>query len=168
MTDPAEERPRASGEETRDALAGVLRDQAERAARQRAEERVVKRSPLPARVAAILLLPLTLWIWIHPPAFLRPAPIAPPPRIVEAGRNMDLYLAALQVNDYLEVNGHLPTTLNDALEEGDDAGDVVYQTLSAARYRLSVTRGGVVTTYESTDDLSALIRQARPVLGGNQ
>ena len=167
MTDKGDP-PRPSGSETRDALADVLKDQAARSERYAASEKPKERSPVPARIATVIMIPLTIWVWLSPPALLRPAPIEPPPRVVEAGSSMELYVAAIQINDYRAANGRLPATLTEALEEGDDAGDVVYEILDATRYRLSVTRGPITRTYESTDDVSSLARQARPVLGGNE
>jgi len=167
MSLPQDPSPRSSGTDARDAVAAVLRDQAERA--QRRDEpapATVDRGPL-LRVLFVVLLGATVWLLLAPPAFLRPDPIPPPSsEELHAGLRMDVWVAALSLARYRARHERWPTTLDEALENPDEGEDLVYERLPGDRYRLTGQRDGLVVVYESDEPLDRLTEPARRLVRG--
>lgn len=154
--------PRPSGEETRDAVAAVLEDQAERAQRRlRAGTEPKDRSRI-ANVAAVPLAALTLWFLVSPPSILRPPPV-PPPTLEDTytGLHMDIYVVAAQVIGYRDANGQLPGSLIEALAEPGSAEGLTYSPGPDGTFEVAGERAGQVVVYTSTEPLTQFVASAR-------
>ena len=142
-----------------DAIADVLDDQAEKA-------RTRKEAPVPREgrsgplvwVAFVVLTAISTYVWFASPEWLE-APVSEPapPELAEAGIRMEVYLQAVNVQDFLDREGRLPNSLE---EVGDPFTLVVYERLDADRYRLSLDGPDGVVMYQSTDPLEGLMGNA--------
>lgn len=152
---------KSSGEETRDTLAAVLEDQAERKRRQEAGTAPRDTSRV-ANIAVVPLAVMTLWFVISPPPMLRPR-IPPPPTTVDVrnGLQMDIYLVAAQVLAYHEANGRLPTNLEDALVEPKAAEGLAYSLRPDGIFEIAGERAGQIVAYVSSEPLSQFVANAR-------
>lgn len=159
--------PPPRGDVARDAVADVLRDQAERARRRSA-------APPPARDPTPLLWGIsalaavgTLWMLLAPPGVLRPPPVpAPPPAVVEAELRMTVAQAVLRLEAFREETGALPADLLEVFEGPEDVEGLVYERLDAGRFRLSGTREGAAVLFESGDPIADWMAGARRVMEG--
>ncbi len=149
------------------AVADVLQDQAERA---------IARTQAPAPTAAgggplvwaalVLLTTLSAYLWIAPPGWLAgPAALPPPLELVEAGRRMEVYLQALNVEDFLEREGRLPNSLAEA---GDPFSEVTYQRLDADGYRLTLAWEEDSLSYQSGEPLEGFLGNAVEIIRGRE
>ena len=160
--------PRPSGEETRETLLAVLEDQAERKQRQEAGTQFRDRSRI-AKMAAVPLAVLALWLVVAPPAMLLPPPApAPTAEDVQDGLHMDIYLAAAQVIGYRDAKGRLPENLIDALAEPEAAEGLTYTLGPNGTFEIAGERAGQVVVYISTEPLTEFVASAREaVVRGN-
>jgi hypothetical protein len=153
--------PGRTGNETGDALAAVMEDQAERKQRQNAPR---PRKP-PGRSASLAVFPLaalTLWFVFAPPAILRPSPVpAPSMDDIQNGLRMDLFVVARQVIVYRDTNGRLPSALVDALSDPAVGEDITYEPGPNGTFEISGVRNGLVVLYSSTTPLSQFVAGAR-------
>ncbi len=150
-----------TGNETRDALAAVLEDQAEQ--RQRREERPEpKERSQTAHKLVIPLAAVTLWFVIAPPAVLRPRPVpAPTFEAVRNGLHMDIYMVATQVVRYRNANGRLPGTLVEALPGPEAATSLTYTRGPDETFEIGGERDGQAVVYRSSESLTQFVANAR-------
>ena len=142
-----------------DAIAHVLEEQAEKA-KNRDEAPVPREggsSPL-VWGAFVVFTALSAYVWFAPPAWLD-VPVSEPmsSELAEAGIRMEVYLQAVNVQEFLESERRLPNSLE---ELGDPFTLVVYERLDADRYRLSMDGPDGVVMYQSTDSLDGLMGDA--------
>jgi hypothetical protein len=162
MTDQREPEDKPTGEEIKqeisDTLAEAVQDQAEKA-KARSEASVPKErgSPPVAWAAVVLLSILSLYLWFGSPSWLEPAPPEPLPLMFEdAGLRMEIFHQALNVEEFLEVEGRLPSDL----AESGDSSDVQYERLEDQRYRLWLEGSAGAVEYVSTDSLELFLGDA--------
>lgn len=114
---------------------------------------------------ALALAGLTAWVWIAPPALVRPPPPPPlPTQVAEAELRLTVYQAVLTVQAYMERAGALPRDLMDVFDGPEDVEGLVYERLDDRRFRLTGVRGDRVVLYETGDSVSALLGNARQML----
>ena len=108
-----------------------------------------------ARAAAsrrrnVFLLPLLVVAcaaaWAAP-ALVPPRTEALTPATVENGARLNLYLASLQVREYLAAHRRLPATLDEA---GGSSTDIDYVRGAGSHFELSTTALGTRMVYRST------------------
>jgi hypothetical protein len=156
--------PRPSGEETRDTLAAVLEDQAERKLRRTSGTEFKDRSRI-AKIAVVPVAILTLWFVVAPPAMLLPPPVpAPTVEDVQDGLQMDIYVVAAQVFGYRDANGRLPDNLIDALTEPESAEGLTYTRGPEGIFEIAGARAGQVVVYVSTQPLTQFVASARAAI----
>ena len=162
---PAPQRPKGSGTEASEALRDVLEDITTRESRRREPSgSPPDRRPKPVGLIAVLLV-VTVWLFVSPPALVRPAPIPlPPPEKIEAGLRMDMYVATLRIGRYQSAAGRLPGSLADVLEDPLDAPDLSYEVLGGGQYRLTGTRDGSTVVWVSSQPVADLLSGARRIL----
>ncbi|MGK7312022.1 MAG: hypothetical protein ACN0LA_07245 [Candidatus Longimicrobiales bacterium M2_2A_002] len=110
-----------------------------------------------------VLLAITAWLWIFPPAFLRLDP--PPPQPVgqeEAVLRFTVYVQAQRIKAFRQANGRLPETLE---EVGEPLPDVRYTVLQPGLYQLTGSTGRVTVTYRSDLPLEEFVGSGADVLG---
>lgn len=158
-------RPPQSASEHTDALADVLRDQAERERRRTEASRPpVDRGPL-LRGISFALLGAAAWLLVAPPQALRPPPPPPPPpHLVEAELRMTVYQVAMRLNFWLDSAGVLPATLDQAFEGPEDIEGITWERVARDRFRLTGRREDALVRYETGDPLDALVAETRRVL----
>ncbi|GMV08132.1 MAG: hypothetical protein AMXMBFR53_44070 [Gemmatimonadota bacterium] len=163
---PLPPRPSASqGTDARDAVADVLRDQAERAHKREEASRPPRdRTPLLWGVA-VVLAGAAGWLWLAPPAFILPPPLpAPPPELVEAEVRMTLYQAVLRLEAFRDSAGAYPERLEQAFEGLEDLEGLVYLRVAPGQIRLEASRGAARAAYRTGDSLAALAGEAVRVM----
>lgn len=150
------------------ALVEVLEHQASQTARDRAREleearrRQDRRQP-PYWIAGILLL-ITAWLWLFPPALLRVEPAAPPPiEEEEAALRFAMYLQAQRIKAYRLETGAYPDQLGDA---GPVLPGMRYALLADGLYQLTGVTDRLTLTYQSDLPLDDFVGpDAEEVLG---
>jgi hypothetical protein len=109
---------------------------------------------------ALLMVPITAWMWLAPPAFLGPTPV--PEVSMErraVGLKAEMVLLAKRIEAWsAENNGGLPADLEEAHEE---SGDIRYLRLTAATYRLRAEVDTLTIDYNSTDSLEEFFAEAK-------
>lgn len=151
--------PRATGEETREIVSQVLKDQAERQARQReaAQRKPKRRLPLP--VVAVGLALASLYVWVAAPSWLLPEPLPQPTAMqLEDGLRMEMYGLVVQIERFRSENGRLPQSLGEAAEELSP--DVSYAPFPPSSYRLRGERAGTEIVYSSGEPARTLLGEA--------
>lgn len=114
---------------------------------------------------AMVFFGATVWILVARPDVLQaPPPPPPPPQVMSAGLRMDIYVAAIQVLDYQEQTGRLPTLLEDALENPEDGEGLTLESLGGGRFRITGRRGSDAASYTSTQPLREFLADAQRVL----
>ena len=99
----------------------------------------------------VVLLAVTAWLWIMPPAWLVPPP--PPPQPIqqeEAALRFTMYLQAQRVRAYQLEHGSLPETLAEA---GQAIPGVDYVLLGPGLYELTGSTDRLRLTYRSDEPL---------------
>lgn len=157
MTQPAPDGPgsrrRAApvhgGGDRYEALLEVLEQQADRAQR---EEKTQRGSGLPAgSIVLLVLVLLTAWVWIIPPAWLVSPPPAPVPvQEEEAALRFGMYLQAQRIRAFELAHGALPESLAEA---GPSLPGMRYVIVEDGIYELSGSTDRVRLTYRSSDPL---------------
>jgi hypothetical protein len=149
-------------QEISDTLAEAVADQAEKAkARSEATAPRDRASSPLAWTAVVVLFGVSLYLWFGSPSWLEPAPPEPlPPTFQEAGLRMEIFHQALNVEDFLEGEGRLPSTL----VEAGDSSDVQYERLDDRRYRLWLDGSAGIVEYISTDSLELFLGDAEGMI----
>jgi hypothetical protein len=110
----------------------------------------------------ILLLGVSGYLWLSPPAWIRPQPIpVPPPAVREAGKRFSMILQAQRIEHFRLLKGRLPTTLAEA---GEPIEGIDYAVLTGATYSLQSARDPALR-YVSTDSLNKFVGGSIEVLG---
>ncbi|MFO7895075.1 MAG: hypothetical protein R6U63_15280 [Longimicrobiales bacterium] len=139
----------------------AARDRAlEEAERQRSKERRGPYWPV------VVLLAITAWLWLFPPAFLRLEP--PPPQPVaqeEAALRFTMYVQAQRIKAFQEENGRLPGSLEEA---GPPLPNMRYTVLHTDLYQLTAMTDRVTLTYRSDLPLSEFVGSGADVVDVNQ
>lgn len=150
----------SSGDEAARVLKEVMKDQAERRARQEeATRRKEKNRLLPLPVVALAWAAAALAAWVWTPAFLLPDPLPEPtPAQVETGLRMEMLSVVTRIERYRDETGRVPQTLDRILEE--PPADVGFVTFSSDSYQLTGSRGGTQIVYESGDPIEELVGDA--------
>ena len=110
-----------------------------------------------------ILALVSIWLWVFPPAALRPEPPTIPVANQEAGLRMEMWVQVNNILRFHTENGRLPQALE---EVGDGSAAVQYEPLTASVFRLRGQSGDVDISYTSTDPLEALISNAQDVVAG--
>lgn len=153
-----------TGSEYSDALAEVLADQKRREHVRKTAGKPRKRRRLhPATPLA--LLPLTVWLWVAPPAFLGPRPLPElSPERREAGTRVTMTLLARRINAWSEEHsGRLPA---DLAEAGEEQGEIRYLRLTPTTYRLRAEVGPSTIDYLSSERLDSFVAEAKRTIEG--
>lgn len=137
--------------------AQAARDRAlEEAERQRSKKRRVPYWPV------VVLLVVTAWVWLFPPAFLRFDP--PPPQPVaqeEAALRFTMYVQAQRIKAFRMENDRLPGTLEEA---GPPLANMRYTLLHTDLYQLTGITDRVTLTYRSDLPLSEFVGSGADVV----
>ena len=154
---------RVSGKEMADALADVIKDQSEKAqAREAAAARTRRTSGPVTWVLFVVCSVFSAYLWIGSPQWLKPDPPGPVPApLADAGLRMEVYNQAVLVEDFLEREGRLPNSLQEA---GDPFSDVSYQRLDERTYLLALETESGAVRYESGRPLEAFLGDALQVI----
>ena len=172
MTDPSNPTPKnthdVSGAGDRyEALVELLEHQASQSERDRALEldqlrrRREKRGGKPFLLVGVLLL-LTGWLWIWPPAFLRMDP--PPPQPLEqeeAAVRFAMYVQAQRIAAYRNETGSYPERLEEA---GPPLPGMQYTRLAEGLYQLTAETDRLALTYRSDLPLDDFVGSGASVL----
>jgi len=155
--------PAPPDDEIAEAVAHVLEYQAEKARSLAEVQPPAERGfPLFRWLLFFVLLSVSLYLWFGSPAWLQPAPPpALPLAYEEAGLRMEIYHAALLVEDFREEEGRLPSTLGEA---GDPFSELRYERLDARTYRLAGSTERLSLEYVSTEPLEAFLGDAPEVI----
>lgn len=109
---------------------------------------------------ALVLAPITVWLWLAPPAFLGPTPL--PEVSLErraVGLKAEMVLLAKRIEAWsAENDGKLPADLAEADEE---RGDIRYLRLTATTYRLRAEVDTLTIDYNSTEPLKEFFADAK-------
>lgn len=139
--------PVQGGPERYEALLEVLEQQAQRA--HEGPEHRRRRSYGP--ILLVVLIGVTAWLWILPPAWLiPPAPEPQPIEAEEAALRFGMYLQAQRIKAYELRHGRLPETLGEA---GEGLPGASYRVLGAGVYELTGTTDRIRLTYRSSQPL---------------
>ena len=145
-----------------DALSDVLKDQVRRDELRSAPAQKVARTRVHQSIPPFLAV-ISIWLWVSPPAALRPVVPTIPPAQQEAGLRMEMSVQLGHILRYQSEHGSLP----DGLDEVGDRHDAVqYTRLTDDVFRLSGTAGGVTVDYTSTEPLEEFLADARAVVSG--
>ena len=159
---PRRNQHRPTGSEYGDVLVDVLADQKRRAeVRQTAGKRRPRRRVHPA--AALVLVPITLGLWVSPPAVLGPKPI---PEVSlerrEVGVRAEMVLLAKRIDEWsAESQGRAPA---DLAEAGEEPGEIRYLRLTASTYRLRAQVNTLTIGYTSTESLEEFFAEAKVLI----
>lgn len=159
---PPTDQHRPTGSEYGDALSDVLADQKRRAkARDTAGKPRARKRVHPA--VALVLVPITVWLWIAPPDILGPRPI---PEVSlerrEVGVKAEIVLLAKRLEAWSAENGgKLPADLEEA---GEERGEIRYLRLTATTYRLRAEVDTLTIDYHSTDSLEEFFAEAKVLI----
>jgi hypothetical protein len=140
----------ASGQETADTLAAVLKHAAARdeAAKKKSKRRRQPKWMLPLGVN---LGVLAVYLLIAPPAWVVLNDIEPPPPAVQvANLQRAIVFQAGRINSYQAINGRLPESLEEA---GSPTPGVQYHVRGASSYQLVGSVGDQIVLYDSTESL---------------
>lgn len=142
----------------------ALEDQKERTRRRDAvPSRVRKRGSWAGPLAAVLMA-LAAWLWLAPPAFIRPEPLLEiPPEAVDAGLRMDLYVASLRIEAYRDSVGQLPAGLDLVLDSAEAQG-LVYEVLGGGIFRLTGVRDELAVVHTSDRPAADLVGDVLPAM----
>lgn len=122
------------------------------------------RGSTPYWVAGILLL-VTAWLWLWPPALLRLNPPAPQPiEREESALRFAIYLQAQRLKSYRDETGEYPLRLEDA---GPALPAMQYVRLAPQLYQLNAGTDRVMLTYRSDLPLSEFVGSGADVLEGS-
>lgn len=153
-------RGQPSGDETARALREVMKDQAERKARQEEATRQRRKNRLlPLPLVALFWTATCVIAWLWTPGFLRPEPL-PEPTVAEVrtGLRVEMLSAMTRIERYREETGRLPESLDQVMEE--PPANVLFVTFSSGIYRLRGRRAGTEIIYQSGDPLEELLGDA--------
>ena len=150
----------ATSGEYGDALSDILKDQARRKELRRAP------GPKPGRrrlhpIVSPMLAVVAIWLWVFPPAALRPVVPTIPLANQEAGLRMEMVIQAGKIQQYLEENGRLPDNLQ---EVGESPDAVQYIPLTGNAFQLTGETGDITITFTSTDPLDELLADALTIV----
>lgn len=121
------------------------------------------RSGVPYWVAGVLLL-LTAWLWLFPPAILRLDPPTPQPiEREESALRFAIYLQAQRLEGYHQEVGEYPLQLEEA---GPALPGMRYLRLAPQLYQLTAGTDRLVLTYRSDLPLSEFLGSGVEVLDG--
>ena len=159
----------SGGGDRYEALLEVLEHEKTQAARSSALEKAERQKRTGRRAPYWLLgvlLVMTAWLWIFPPAFLRLDP--PPPQPIEreeAALRFTVYVQAQRIKAFRQANGRLPGTLEEA---GEPLPDMRYTVLQPGLYQLTGSTDRVTVTYRSDLPLEEFVRSGADLFDGAQ
>lgn len=155
------------GEEARDLVEEVLKDQAHRRERQEAHSSPPKEHSGILALVPVVLAAAAVVVWLRPPELIQPPRLPQPdPVELEAGLRMDVYVAVLRIEDFEEETGRLPQTLMEATGDTIPQEDLAYARTGPEGYRVTGVRGGTVVVYESGQPVAEIVQGARSVVEG--
>lgn len=147
-------------------LLEVLEHQKSQAARDReleeAERQFSKEQQGGPYWLVVVLLVITAWLWIFPPAFLRMDP--PPPQPIEqeeAALRFTMYLQAQRIKAFRQETGRLPDSLEAA---GPPLPGMRYTVLHTDLYQLTGATDRVTLTYRSDLPLQEFVGSGADVV----
>ncbi len=112
---------------------------------------------------ALVLVPITVWLWVSPPEILGPRPI--PEVSLErraAGVKTEMVLLAKRIEAWsAEHDGKLPADLEEA---GEERAEIRYLRLTATTYRLRAEVDTLTIDYNSTDSLEEFFAEAKMLI----
>ena len=155
----------SGGGDRYEALLEVLEHEKTQAARARALEEAERQKQKEQRGPywpVFVLLAITAWLWLFPPAFLSMDP--PPPQPVEqeeAALRFTMYLQAQRIKAFRLAEGRLPETLEEA---GEPLPGMRYTRLHADLYQLTGATDRVTLTYRSDLPLDEFVGSGADVV----
>ena len=155
MTTPARPTPKVN-------VAALVTEIVEEARRNAEEPAPSKSRVIPSYVAAGLVFALCAWVWVAPPAWLVPQPVAAPSRDYrEASTRVALALHAQRVEAFRASHGYLPRSKQ---EVGIASDQIVYQANDSLTFQLSAIVDGETVTYKSTQQRDRYLAEAMTAL----
>ena len=145
-----------------DALSDVLKDQVRRKELRSATGPMSGRARLHPSIPPVLAL-VSIWLWVFPPAALRPVTPSIPPANQEAGLRMEMFMQFINIQRYVEENGRLPS---DLAEVGDGPDEVLYTPGGGNTFRLTGRVGEITVDFDSAEPVEALLRDAIAIVSG--
>lgn len=148
-----------------EALLDVLEHEKTQAARDRAleeaERQMRKQQSGPYWPVGVLLI-ITAWLWLFPPAFLRlDAPEPQPVAQEEAALRFTMYIQAQRIKAFRLESGRLPEDLEEA---GQPLPGMRYTVLHQALYQLTGATDRVTLTYRSDLPLQEFVGSGADVI----
>ena len=155
MTMPARPTPKAN-------VAAIVTEIMEEA-RKNAEEPAPSKSRfIHSYVAAALVFAMCAWVWIAPPAWLIPRPVAAPSREYrEASTRVALALHAQRIEAYRASHGRLPRTKQ---EVGILSDQIDYDRADSLTFELASRVDGQPVTYKSSQPRDRYLAEAMTAL----
>ena len=154
---------RPASSEYGDTLSDILKDQARRSELRKAPGPKPGRPRLHPYVPPILAL-ISIWLWVFPPAVLRPdLPIIPLAN-QEAGLRMEMFIQVNHILRYVAENGRLP---NDLAEVGASPVAVEYVPLGGNVFQLIGQTGDITVNFNSADPVEDLLGDAVAIVSGS-
>ena len=155
MTTPARPTPKANVAAMVSEIMDEARKNAE-AANPRPSQRI------PAWVSGAIVMAMCAWVWIAPPAWLLPQPVAAPSREYrEASVRVALALHAQRIEAYRASHGQLPRTKEEVGITGDH---VTYDRADSLSYELIGRVDGQPVSYKSSQPRDRYLAEAMTAL----
>ena len=143
----------------------IVQDFMDEVARETREKTAPRKSRVsrPKLIFAFLLVTASIFVWVAQPT--APAEeISPPSAVIqEASLRFAMYLKRARIEEYRQLNGRFPVSM-------DDADGIGYRLITDRTYELSGTAGGVTLLLKSSESPDAflgtstetLLRRRRP------
>lgn len=119
-------------------------DEVARETRQKTSPRQVRRTSRPKLIFTFLLVTATLFVWVAQPT--APAEEIPEPSVVvqEASLRFAMYLKRARVEEYRQLNGRFPVSM-------DEADGIRYRRITDRTYELNGAAGNVRLLLKSSE-----------------
>ena len=145
--------------ERAEALAAVMRREAEKA--------IAQRQARPKRFTMgpgflFVVAGLNAYVWFGAPAWLHPAPPPPiPMEQLDSSLRLTMYVQSQRIEAFRIENGRLPTTLEEA---GSPLAGMEYTILSDTIYEIQGVGDDIQLTLQSTDSMALFMGDAEDML----
>ena len=155
MTTPARPTPKAN-------VAAMVSEIMEEARKNAEEANPQPSRRIPSWVSAGIVFAMCAWVWIAPPAWLVPQPVAAPSREYrEASVRIALALHAQRIEAYRASHGRLPQAKEDVGIVGDQ---VAYDRADSLSYELIGRVDGQPVSYKSSQPRDRYLAEAMTAL----
>lgn len=158
MSEPPEKPTSGNDRDYYKVLSDVMEDQKERETRRESASAVQRANRSNSNTLATIAMvcgALSVYVWTNPPEFIQPAPFEPQGAIVDdAALRFAVQLGAGAVNRFVEENGRLPETLEEANPPSLVDGSISYTRLGADLYEILAFDQSTSDTLRYTSDLN--------------